>query len=744
MRVIKSSGITEPYDESKLLRILDFATSGTSISSHELLQLVKNQIVDNMQSKDIQKVAIKVAADQISVEEPDWQYVSARLEMYSLRKDVYNQFHPIDFQSLIEKNVHLGVYDTEILEKYTNHDIAYLESHINHDRDFTFSYAGVMQFKEKYLVKDRSSGVIFETPQYAYMLIAMCLHQDEAVFNGKRLEHVVDFYHAVSTFKVSLPTPIMGGVRTPTRQFSSCTKIESGDSLPSINKTSEAIVNYISKRAGIGVNGGAIRAEGSRIRSGEIKHTGVIPFWKHFQTAVKSCSQGGIRGGAATMNYPIWHLEAENLLVLKNNKGVEENRIRHLDYAVAINTLMIKRLSANDYITLFSPDLEGGRLYETYYSDPEEFEKLYVKLENDPTVTKKRIKAVDLFSLFGQERNGTGRLYPLFVDNVNGATPYNEPIKMTNLCVEINLPTYPMGTLEAEIALCTLAAYNLGAIKDKHEFEHLARVLVRALDNLLDYQDYPMKEAEKAKLRRSLGIGVTNFAYFLAKNFVGYNDEAAKPLVHEWFEAMSYYNIKASNELAMERGRSEWHDRTKWSEGLLPIDWYKKTVDDLIKPKYYMDWEALRISVLQWGLRNDTTSALMPCESSSQISNSTNGIEPPRSLVSSKQSKDGVFNQVVPEVELLASEYDTAWQMARKSNKGYLTLVAIMQKWVDQGISANQYWIPSLYPGGKVPMEAIIEELVFCNRYGHKSTYYANTQDGADGTEGDDCDSCKV
>lgn len=741
MIVKKASGITEPFDSGKLFRQLSFACENTSIDPTELLDSVVPLLEDNMTSKQIQRTVIKYAADRISTTEPDFQYIAARLEMYALRKTVYGQFEPWSLNKLIHTNCTVGVYDKQLLTKWAPSEVAEIESHIVHDRDFDFAYAGVMQFKEKYLVKNRKTGQIFETPQHAYMLIAMCLHQDEPT---NRIEHVVKFYNAVSNQKASLPTPIMAGVRTPTRQFSSCVKIESDDSLDSINEASSAVVKYISQRAGIGINGGRIRAEGSQVKTGEVQHTGVIPFWKKFLASVKCCSQGGVRGGAATVTYPIWHLEAEKLLVLKNNKGVEENRIRHLDYVVSINRLMFERLVRNEYITLFSPHVADYALYNSYYEDPEEFRAHYERLETDPNVSKKRVKAVDLFSQYLQERNGTGRIYPMFVDNVNQHGPYNEPIRQTNLCVEIFQPTYPMATKDAEIALCTLAAYNLGAIESPEEFMELAEILTRALDNLLDYQDYPRVEAYAAKKRRALGLGVTNVAYWLAKNFVKYSDDSARPLVHKWMEAMQYANIRASVKLAKERGACEYFDRTKYANGLLPIDWYNKNVDKLIAPRYFQDWEALRDEIGRHGMRNSVLSAFMPCESSSQISNSTNGIEPPRALVSTKQSKDGVFNQVVPEVDLLGGEYELAWKMAQTGNFGYLALVAIMQKWCDQGISANGYYDPAVYPGGKVPMELLMEEQAFCSHYGIKSLYYANTRDGADGTEEDDCDGCKV
>lgn len=741
--VTKSSGITEIFSKAKLVKILSFSTVGTNVDPMEIFNGIVPSIIDKMKTTDIQKLAIKYAADRISQDQPDYQYVAARLQMYALRKDVYDQFDPIHLKAHTVRLVDLGTYDPDLKTKWSDEEFNELNAHIDHERDFAMAYAGVMQFKEKYLTKDRSTGVTFETPQTAYMLIAMCLHQDET---SDRLAKVKRFYDVTSLGKLSLPTPILAGVRTPTRQFSSCVVIESGDELDSINSTTDSIVDYISKRAGIGLGGGAIRAEGSRIRSGEVKHTGVIPFWKYFQSAVKSCSQGGIRGGAATLYYPMWHLEVEKILVLKNNKGVEENRIRHLDYGIQINKMLFERLKNNDYITLFSPDVNGGQLYDLYYSDPVKFRAMYEQLEANPAIRKKRIKASDLFSTFAQERVGTGRIYPSFVDNINSATPYKEAIRVNNLCNEIALPTYPVRKDDSgEIALCTLAAYNLGMIEGYEDFLEVARAAVRALDNLLDYQDYPVKQALPAKKRRALGIGITNYAYFLAKNYVKYSDGSAKVLTHRTMEMMQYANLVASNELAMERGPNEWHHKTKWADGLLPIDWYNKNVDDLVPNNLEMDWETLRSSIKHHGLRNDTLSAFMPCESSSQITNSTNGIEPPRGLISVKQSKDGVFNQLVSEIDMLDGEYETAWDMTKVGMTGYLELVAIMQKFVDQLISANTYYDPSIYPDGKLPIKVVLSDLAMAHHYGVKGLYYNNLRDGADGSESSsDCDNCKV
>lgn len=747
--VVKSSGITQAFEQNKILKVLLWAVQGTSISAHDLLDMCLSGLTDNMSTSDIQTYLIKTSADLISLEEPDYQIVAGRLGLFGLRKKVYGQFEPISFYELITKNVELGVYDKELLEKWTKEDIDEFDGFIDHDKDLTYEHAAISQFIGKYMVQNRSTGEIYETPQFAYMLIGMCLHQDEP--KDKRIQYVKDFYQQTSDKILSLPTPILAGVRTPTRQFSSCVVIEAGDSLESINESSSAIVDYISKRAGIGINAGRIRAEGSKVRSGEVKHTGVIPFWKHFQTAVKSCSQGGIRGGAANLNYPMWHLEFENIIVLKNNKGIDDNRIRQLDYTAQYNGLMIERLMNDEYITFFSPDVANGKLYDYFFEDEEKFKELYESLEKDFSVKKKRIKAVDAFSMMLTERANTGRIYLADVSNINSNSAFLDAIRMTNLCVEIAIPTDPImkDITNSEIGLCTLMAINLGMINSFDEFQKTARVGVRALDNLLDYQDYPVDAALKAKLRRSLGFGITNLAYFLAKNFVKYSDGSALELIHEMMEAFQFYLLSASNELAQERGACGYFDRTTYSKGILPIDRYKKTVDELVEPVYKMDWESLRADIKKYGLRNSTLSAFMPCESSSQITNSTNGIEPPRALLSVKQSKDGVLNQLVPDVALLADEYELAWDMARNGMSGYLHICAVMQKFIDQSISLNTYYDPYGFKDDKVPMEVLLFDMILMHYYGIKTAYYHNTRDGADGSEttveeSADCAGCKV
>ncbi|EHI5336963.1 ribonucleoside-diphosphate reductase subunit alpha, partial [Salmonella enterica] len=643
--VTKRDGRTERINLDKIHRVLDWAAEGlnnVSVSQVELRSHI--QFYDGIKTSDIHETIIKAAADLISRDAPDYQYLAARLAIFHLRKKAFGQFEPPALYHHVVKMVELGKYDNHLLEDYTEEEFKQMDSFIVHDRDMTFSYAAVKQLEGKYLVQNRVTGEIYESAQFLYILVAACLFSNYP--RETRLDYVKRFYDAVSTFKISLPTPIMSGVRTPTRQFSSCVLIECGDSLDSINATSSAIVKYVSQRAGIGINAGRIRALGSPIRGGEAFHTGCIPFYKHFQTAVKSCSQGGVRGGAATLFYPMWHLEVESLLVLKNNRGVEGNRVRHMDYGVQINKLMYTRLLKGGDITLFSPSDVPG-LYDAFFADQDEFERLYVKYENDDSIRKQRVKAVELFSLMMQERASTGRIYIQNVDHCNTHSPFDPvvaPVRQSNLCLEIALPTKPLNDVNdenGEIALCTLSAFNLGAIKTLDELEELAILAVRALDALLDYQDYPIPAAKRGAMgRRTLGIGVINFAYWLAKNGKRYSDGSANNLTHKTFEAIQYYLLKASNELAKEQGACPWFNETTYAKGILPIDTYKKDLDAIVNEPLHYDWERLRESIKTHGLRNSTLSALMPSETSSQISNATNGIEPPRGYVSIKASKD--------------------------------------------------------------------------------------------------------
>ena len=738
--VTKRDGTREPLDLDKIHRVIDWAAEGlqnVSVSQVELKSHI--QFYDGIKTADIHETIIKAAADLISKETPDYQYMAARLAVFHLRKKAYGQFEPPKLYDHVVQMVESHRYDAHILSDYSKEEIDQIDSFIDHNRDMHFSYAAVKQLEGKYLVQNRVTGQIYESAQFLYILVAACLFANYP--KATRLDYLRRFYDAVSLFKISLPTPIMSGVRTPTRQFSSCVLIECGDSLDSINATSSAIVKYVSQRAGIGINAGRIRALGSPIRNGEAFHTGCIPFYKHFQTAVKSCSQGGVRGGAATLFYPLWHLEVESLLVLKNNRGVEENRVRHLDYGVQFNRLMYHRLIKDEMITLFSPSDVPG-LYDAFFEDQDVFEQLYVKYENDSSIRKKRMKALELFTLFMQERASTGRIYLQNVDHCNTHSPFNPkfaPVRQSNLCLEIALPTKPLNDVNdpnGEIALCTLSAFNLGAIEDLSELEELAELAVRALDSLLGYQDYPIPAAFQASMnRRTLGVGVINYAYYLAKNGVKYSDGSANALTHRTFEAIQYYLMKASNKLAQEFGPCPLFNETTYSEGIMPIDTYKKDLDKICNEPLQLDWEQLRKDVVQHGLRNSTLSALMPSETSSQISNATNGIEPPRGHISIKASKDGILKQVVPEYDRLKNQYELLWDMP--NNDGYISLVAIMQKFVDQTISANTNYDPAKFDAGKVPMKVLLKDLLTAYKLGVKTMYYHNTRDGASDVQED-------
>ena len=757
--ITKRDNAKEELDLEKMHKVVFHACEGiTGVSASEVEIKSHIQFYNGIKSSDIQETLIKSAADLITEETPNYQYVGGRLINYHLRKQVYGTFEPPCLCDIIDRNIERGFYDTEFTDKYTKADIDELNEYIDHDRDNNLTYAAMEQFRGKYLVQNRATGEIFETPQVAYVMIAATLFSDYPA--DTRIRYVKEYYDAISNFEISLPTPVMAGVRTPQRQFSSCVLIETDDSLDSINATTSSIVKYVSQKAGIGIGAGSIRALGSTIRNGDATHTGVIPFYKMFQSAVRSCSQGGVRSGAATLYYPIWHLEAEDLIVLKNNKGTEDNRVRHMDYGVQFNKLMYERLLSGRDITLFSPhDVPG--LYDAFFQDQDKFKELYETAERNTRIKKKTIKAIDLFSAFVSERKDTGRIYLMNVDHANTHSSFNEtvaPVRQSNLCCEINLPTKPLSHIndeEGEIALCTLSAINWGIIKTPDDFERVCRLAVRGLDALLDYQQYPVLAAEISTInRRPLGIGIINFAFWLAKNGSTYQDPDLD-LVHEWAEAWSYYLIKASADLAAEKGACPLSEETKYDQGILPIDTYKSDVDELVEPKYNMDWKGLRKQLKATGIRNSTLMALMPAETSAQISNSTNGIEPPRSYVSVKQSKDGVLKQVVPKYQRLKNKYDLLWD--QKSPEGYLKICAVLQKFIDQGISVNTSYNPEYFEDEKVPMSVLLQHLIMFYKYGGKQLYYCQTFDGQGEIEerdeaplaqgeidDEDCESCKI
>jgi ribonucleoside-diphosphate reductase alpha chain len=762
INVTKRDGSLQPFNLEKVHKVLEWAVEGISGVSMSEIELKSNiQLFDKIAAYDIHELLIKSASELISEQTPNYQFVAARLVSYKLRKEVYGDYKPWSLKQLIVENVSRGVYDGEIMEKYSPDEIDELGNYIKHERDDTFTYAGMEQFRGKYLVQDRRSKTPYETPQMLYMMIAATLFSN---YKENRIKFVKDYYDAISQFYISLPTPIMAGVRTPTRQFSSCVLIESGDSLDSINATSTSIVKYISKKAGIGIGAGSIRALGSKIGDGSVVHTGLIPFLKYFQSAVKSCSQGGVRGGAATVYLPVWHYEFEDLIVLKNNKGTEETRVRHMDYAFQFNKLMYERLLEGGNITFFDPNDVPG-LYDAFFADQDKFKELYEKYERAHSVRKKSLPAIEVFSMFLQERKDTGRIYMMNVDHANdhGAfDPKVAPIKMSNLCCEIDLPTTPLESYDdtaGEISLCTLSAINWGLINEPKEFEKYCNLAVRGLDNLLDYQSYPINAAHVGTMnRRPLGIGIINLAYFLAKRGLKY-DESAYDIIDEYAEAWSYYLIKASADLAKEISPCIKNNDTKYARGVLPIDTYKRAIDNLTESTERLPWTELRKQLTETGIRNSTLMALMPAETSAQISNSTNGIEPPRALVSYKQSKDGVMAQVVPGYHHLKNKYDLLWD--QKSPEGYLAICGILQKYIDQGISVNTSYNPEHYEDNKIPMSVMLKDLVTAYKYGLKQLYYFNTYDGSGeiddhhtydtGTtetqtvvEEEDCESCKI
>ena len=763
IQVIKRDGSKEPLDLDKLHTVVNYACQDiTGVSASEVEIRSHLQFYDGIKSVDIQETIIKSTADLISEETPGYQYVAGRLINYHVRKQVYNAFTPWHLYKLVKRNVDIGMYDPALLTDWSEEEWNQLDGYIKHDRDETLTYAGMEQFRGKYLVQNRVTKEIYETPQMAYMCIAVTL------FGGypkeTRMKWVKDYYDAISTYVISLPTPVMAGVRTPQRQFSSCVLIETDDSLDSINATTSSIVKYVSQKAGIGIGAGNIRALGSPIRNGDAYHTGVIPFFKMFQAATRSCSQGGVRNGAATLYYPVWHYEVEDLLVLKNNKGTEDNRVRHMDYGVQFNKLMYERLMTNGDITLFSPSDVPG-LYEAFFADQDKFKEIYERAERNTRLRKKTIKASTLFSAFMEERKNTGRIYLMNVDHANDHSSFKAdvaPVKQSNLCCEINLPTKPLKDLndpEGEIALCTLSAINWGLIRNPDDFEKPCTLAVRGLDALLSYQNYPVEAARNSTMkRRPLGIGIINLAYFLARNDTTYSEPNLE-LVDQYAEAWSYYLIKASADLAVEQGACPGTPETKYGDGITPNQTYKKDVDELVPHQERMDWAGLREQLKETGIRNSTLMALMPAETSAQISNSTNGIEPPRSYVSIKQSKDGVLKQVVPGYPRLKNKYELLWD--QKSPEGYIKIMAVLQKYIDQGISVNTSYNPQFFEDEKIPMSTMLKDLITCYKYGMKQLYYFNTYDGAGDDinekqiinleipesydmQEEDCDSCTI
>lgn len=727
-KVKKRDGRIESLDLEKMHLMVEEACKGLAGVSASQVEMTSGiQFYDGISTKEIQEILIRSASDLIDLDHPNYQYVAARLLLFAVRKQLYGKMKELPtLENHIYNCVNVQVYDNEIYSKYSKEEIERANSYIDHDRDFLFTYAGLRQVVDKYLVQDRSTGGVYETPQFMYMMIALTIFAEYP--KETRMSYVKRYYDAISKHKINIPTPIMAGVRTPLRQFASCVLVDVDDTLDSIFSSDMAIGRYVAQRAGIGINAGRIRGINSKIRGGEVQHTGVVPFLKKFEATVRCCTQNGIRGGSATVHFPIWHQEIEDILVLKNNKGTEDNRVRKLDYSIQISKLFYERFIQDGEITLFSPhDVPG--LYDSFGTD--RFDDLYCSYEKDSSVTKKTIKAQELILNLLKERAETGRIYIMNIDHCNSHSSFKDKIEMSNLCQEITLPTYPIQHIDdtnGEIALCILSAINVGKVKSDDELEELCDLSVRGLDELIDYQKYPVAAAEIAtKARRSLGIGFIGLAHYLAKLGFNYDSQEAWDAVHGLSESFQYYLIKASNQLAKEKGHCEYFGRTKYADGILPIDTYKKDVDEISSINLQHDWESLRTSILEHGLRHSTLSAQMPSESSSVVSNATNGIEPPRDYLSVKKSKKGPLKQIVPQYHTLKNNYTLLWDMP--SNRGYINIVAVMQKFFDQAISGNWSYNPENYDNNEVPTSVMANDFLTTYKYGWKTSYYQNTYD---------------
>tara|TARA_B100001248_G_scaffold183895_1_gene140101 strand:+ start:1154 stop:3478 length:2325 start_codon:yes stop_codon:yes gene_type:complete len=770
MNVIKRNGTTEPLNLDKIHKMVEFACEGLAGTSASQVEMSSNlQFTDGIKSEDIQHILIRAASDLISEETPNYQYVAARLLLYTIQKQVFPDWMrgTTHLKEHVQKCSQDGVYDNSILNKYSDEEWNTLDSFIDHERDYIFTYAGLRQIVDKYLVQDRSSGKLYETPQYMYIMVAATLFQNYPT--ETRLDYVRRYYNATSKGKINVPTPVLAGVRTPLRQFASCVLVDVDDTLDGIFSSDMAIGKYVAQRAGIGINAGRIRAINSKIRGGEVQHTGVIPFLKKFEATVRCCTQNGIRGGSATVHFPIWHQEIEDIIVLKNNKGTEDNRVRKLDYSIQISSLFYQRYIANDNVSLFSPhDVPG--LYEAFGTP--EFDEMYENYESNLDIPRKTLEAHELFHSIMKERSETGRIYIMNIDHCNTHSSFKDKVSMSNLCQEITLPTEPIQHIDddgGEIALCILSAINVGKITQPSQLEELCDLAVRGLEEIIDYQEYPVKAAERSTLaRRSLGVGFIGLAHYFAKNGVKYNDQKAYDLTHELTEAFQYFLLKASNQLAQEKGACDDFYRTKYADGILPIDTYKEDVDQITNFPLKYDWSSLRDSIKEFGLRHSTLSAQMPSESSSIVSNATNGIEPPRAYLSIKKSKKGPLKQIVPGYPHLKTKYTLLWDMP--SNEGYIKVVAVMQKFFDQGISGNWSYNPENYEDNEVPMDVMMLDLLTTYKYGWKTSYYHNTYDAKKDIEDpivpqgvvvpmnspalddllnsleleEDCDSCKV
>ena len=759
-KVKKRNGNLEGLNLEKVHKMTEEACEGLAGVSASQVEINSGlQFYDGITTGEIQEILVKSASDLISLENPNYQFVAARLLLFGLYKQVYGNHWKhgfIDVKDQVNRGVSKGIYDGNILSSYTDEEWSKINGFIDHGRDMLFTYAGLRQVVDKYLVQDRSSNEVYETPQFMYMLIAATLFKNYST--ETRLDYVRRYYNAISKHRINIPTPIMAGVRTPLRQFASCVLVDIDDTLDSIFSSDMAIGKYVAQRAGIGINAGRIRGINSKIRGGEVQHTGVVPFLKKFESTVRCCTQNGIRGGSATVHFPIWHQEIEDILVLKNNKGTEDNRVRKLDYSIQLSKLFYERFINNEEITLFSPhDVPG--LYDSFGTDG--FDELYVNYENDESIPKSKIGGQELFLDLLKERAETGRIYLMNIDHCNSHSSFKDKVNMSNLCQEITLPTEPIDHIDdskGEIALCILSAVNVGKIRHVEEMEELCDLSVRGLEELIDYQDYPVEAAKlSTKSRRSLGVGFIGLAHHLAKQGVKYDDPEAWKIVHDLTEHFQYYLLKSSNKIAQEKGVCDGYSHTKYADGILPIDTYKRDVDEIVPNDLSLDWGTLRKDILAHGLRHSTLSAQMPSESSSVVSNATNGIEPPRDYLSIKKSKKGPLKQVVPQYNALKNAYTLLWDMS--GNTGYINVVAVMQKFFDQAISGNWSYNPEHFENSEVPVSVMAQDLLTTYKYGWKTSYYQNTYDAKKdddepvniqsliesfSEEEDECETCKI
>jgi ribonucleoside-diphosphate reductase alpha chain len=741
INVVKRDGEKEPLNLDKFHKVVEHACegiTGVSVSQIELSSQI--QFYNNIKTSDIQETLINSAAKLISDETPNYQYVAGRLINYHLRKEVYGDFKPPHLFDHVTKLVKKRLYDKELLKMYDIDEWDKLDKIIKHGRDDLLTYAAMEQFRGKYLVKNRATGQIFETPQMVYLLVAAVLFHKYP--KETRLDWVRRYYDAISQHHISLPTPVLSGVRTTERQFSSCVVVECADSLNSICTTSTVIKKYISARAGLGILGGFIRAEGDEVKGGSKRHTGIRPYWRSMQSDVRSCSQGGVRNGAGTMNYHFFHKEFPDLIVLKNNRGTHETRLTHMDYCVHVNRLFYQRYLEGGNISFFSPK-DTEELVAAFYRNDPDFEQMYIAAENSriPRITLPAKEVME--DMLAKERVDTGRIYIMNIDHANDHSSFTIPIKGTNLCVEITLPTHPLEhefDEEGEIALCTLSAINWGKASSDPEacdewMREMCQLAVRALNELLDYQDYPFAAARNATMkRRPLGVGIVNLAYWIAKNDMTYTN-ADLNKIDEMVERQMFYLLETSADLAEERGPCPGWNETKYSKGILPLDTYKSFMDTLISRKPTKDWEGLRIRFTTVGGFNSTVAAGMPGETSSQVVNATSGVDPIRALVSYKKSKDGVLAQVVPEHRNLGSKYEVIWEM--KSPRGYLEVCATIQKWFDQSISTNTSYNPLNYDekdeegNPRIPLSVIVGDILYAYKLGLKTLYYNNVLDNS-------------